>query len=228
MLSPAGLETKLYVYTTGQATGLQVIRVAAYVDGFNLYFGLKEAGFKRLYWLDVVALASNLLKSDQRLVATHYFTARIRDNGRNVADQKRQGTYLEALMLQGAKCQFGHYLEKSRECRRCHSKWMDYEEKMTDVNIAIQLLADAFEDAFDVALVISGDSDLTTPVRRIRERFPAKRVIVAFPPRRHSSELKRWATGFVSIGEDKLRASQLPETLIKSDGFVLSRPETWR
>ena len=204
------------------------MRVAAYVDGFNLYFGLKAAGFKRFYWLDVVALARTLLKPEQRLVATHYFTARIRDNGRNVADQKRQGTYLEALALQGAQCQFGHYLEKSRECRRCHSTWMDYEEKMTDVNIAIQLLGDAFDDVFDVALVISGDSDLTTPVRRVRQRFPGKRVIVAFPPQRQSSELKRCATGYLSIGEDKLRASQLPNNLAKQDGFILARPATWR
>ena len=204
------------------------MRVSAYVDGFNLYFGLKEAGFRRFYWLDVVALARNLLKPNQRLVGTHYFTARIRANGRNVADQKRQGTYLEALALQGARCQFGHYLEKTRECRRCRSTWTDYEEKMTDVNIAIQLMGDAFDDAFDVALVISGDSDLTTPVRRVRQRFPGKRVIVAFPPRRYSSELKRWATGFLSIGEDKLRASQLPDSLTKPDGFVLARPATWR
>lgn len=28
----------------------------AYVDGFNLYFGLKAAAFKRYYWLDVAAL----------------------------------------------------------------------------------------------------------------------------------------------------------------------------
>lgn len=203
------------------------MRVAAYVDGFNLYFGLKEAGFKRLYWLDVVALARNLLKPEQNLVATHYFTARIRDNGRNVADQKRQGTYLEALELQGTKCHFGHYLEKSRQCRRCHSTWMDYEEKMTDVNIATHMLGDAFDDAFDVALVVSGDSDLTTPVRRVRERFPAKRVIIAFPPRRYSSELKRWASGFLSIGEDKLRASQLPATLTTANGYVLARPARW-
>jgi len=205
-----------------------VTRVVAYVDGFNLYFGLKEAGFRRYYWLDVIALARNLLKPEQRLISTHYFTARIRDNGRNRADQKRQIDYLEALALQGAQSQFGHYLEKSRECRRCHSRWTDYEEKMTDVNIAIQLLTDAFEDAFDVALVISGDSDLTTPVRRIRARFPAKRVIIAFPPRRHSSEIKRWATGFISIGEDKLRASQLPDPLAKPNGFVLARPGSWR
>jgi hypothetical protein len=37
-------------------------RVTAYVDGFNLYFGLKDSSFKRYYWLDVSALAQSLLK----------------------------------------------------------------------------------------------------------------------------------------------------------------------
>ena len=202
-------------------------RVIAYVDGFNLYFGLKAASFKRYYWLDVAALASQLLKPGQQLAATHYFTARIRDNGRNLNDQKRQTTYLEALGVQGVRCQFGHYLDKQRECRNCKATWTDYEEKMTDVNIAIQLLGDAYEDRFDVALVVSGDSDLSTPIQRIRERFPKKRVIVAFPPNRQSAELKRRANGYLSIGEDKLKASQLPEQVAKPDGFVLTRPPTW-
>ena len=61
-------------------------RVVAYVDGFNLYFGMKHGHFKRYYWLDVAALAQSLLKPGQELAATHYFTARIRDNGRNAAD----------------------------------------------------------------------------------------------------------------------------------------------
>lgn len=202
-------------------------RVVAYVDGFNLYFGLKDSGFKRLYWLDVVALATNLLKADQTLYATHYFTARIRDNGRNQEDQKRQNTYIEALQCHGARCQYGHYLEKTRTCRKCQATWLDYEEKMTDVNIAIQMMADAFDNVFDTALVISGDSDLTTPIRRIRERFPEKRVIIAFPPKRHSAELKRVANGHLTIGEDKLRSSQLPDTVTKPGGFVLTRPNTW-
>lgn len=205
-----------------------MLRVMAYVDGFNLYFGLKQARFKRYYWLDVAALAGNLLKPGQQLAATHYFSARIRDNGRNAADQKRQSDYLEALALQGVQTQFGHYLQKNRVCRSCGATWQDYEEKMTDVNVAIQVLADAFDDTFDVALVISGDSDLTTPIRRVRERFPSKRVIVAFPPGRHSSELKRHAHGYLTIGEDKLRASQLPDQIVKPDGYVLHRPAHWR
>lgn len=203
-------------------------RVVVYVDGFNLYFGLKSAGFKRHFWLDLIALSEALLKQGQQLEAVHYFTARIRDNGRNVDDQKRQNTYIEALQLQGVQCQFGHFLDKARSCRSCGTGWTDYEEKMTDVNIAVQLISDAVDDRFDTAILLSGDSDLVTPIRWIRQRYPGKRLIVAFPPARHSSELKRCAHGFLSIGEDKLRSCQLPDNVIKPNGFVLQRPATWK
>ncbi|MFN3595559.1 MAG: NYN domain-containing protein, partial [Thiobacillaceae bacterium] len=118
-------------------------RVMAYVDGFNLHFGLKDSGFKRYDWLDISALAQSLLKPRQPLLATHCFTAHIRANGRNWADQKRQNDYLEALALRGVRYQFGHDLQKTRQCRQCGASWPDYEEKMTDVNIAIQWLGDA-------------------------------------------------------------------------------------
>lgn len=203
-------------------------RVVAYVDGFNLYFGLKNSGYRRYYWLDVWQLAHNLLEAGQTLAATHYFSARIRDNGLNAEDRKRQNLYLEALALRNVQCQFGHYLKKQGRCRTCRATWPQYEEKKTDVNIAMQLLEDAFDDRFDTALLISGDSDLTTPVNRIRQRFPGKRVIVAFPPGRQSADLRSCATGYLSIGEDKLRASQLPEEIAKPDGYVLRRPRQWR
>lgn len=203
-------------------------RVATYIDGFNLYFGLKAARFKRFYWLDLAAMSSRLLRAEQGLVKTWYFTSRIRDNGHNTADRERQNTYLDALSARAVDIQYGHFLEKKRQCKACHATWTDYEEKMTDVNLAVQLQADAFDDAFDAALVVSGDSDLATPIRRIRERFPRKRLIVAFPPERHSAELKRVAHGHLTIGRDKLSQSQLPDTLTMPDGHVLTRPATWK
>ena len=72
-------------------------RVIAYVDGFNLYFGLKAKGWKKHYWLDLNGLATSLLKPGQTLAGVHYFTSRIRANGRNVADMQRQSDYLDAL-----------------------------------------------------------------------------------------------------------------------------------
>ena len=41
-------------------------RVIAYIDGFNLYFGLREARLRHCYWLNVAALVGNLLKPHQQ------------------------------------------------------------------------------------------------------------------------------------------------------------------
>jgi len=204
-------------------------RVITYIDGFNLYFGLRSKGWRRYYWLNLHQLSLALLKPGQQLAAVHYFTARIRANGHNVDDMRRQSLYIEALQtLPDTTLHFGHYLDKPRQCRLCGAQWMDYEEKMTDVNIAVQMLADAFDDRFDTALIISADSDLTTPVSKVRQRFPAKRVVIAEPPGRHSTALCNNASGYFTIGEAKLRASQLPDQVQRADGFVLLRPPHWR
>lgn len=98
---------------------------------------------------------------------------------------------------------------------------------MTDVNIAVELLGDAQDDAFDTAVVISGDSDLTPPVQAILNRYPEKRVIVAFPPKRHSVQLANAATKTFVIGRKTLKDNQLPDEIVKTDGFALRRPTKW-
>jgi uncharacterized LabA/DUF88 family protein len=118
-------------------------------------------------------------------------------------------------------------LEKPRQCHACGAQWLSYEEKMTDVNMAVQMLTDAYEDLFDTAILISGDSDLTTPVTTLRRQFPSKRLIVAFPPGRKSNELSKASNGFFTIGEAHLRQSQFPDQLSRPDGYVLIRPATW-
>lgn len=88
-------------------------RVVSYIDGFNLYFGLKDKGWKRYYWLDVVALSTSLLKPEQVLHATHFFTARIRLTGNNHNDKQRQDDYLDALATRpNLYIHHGHYLKK--------------------------------------------------------------------------------------------------------------------
>ena len=45
-------------------------RVIAYIDGFNLHYGLKSKQWRRYYWLNLQVLALNLLKPYQQLELT--------------------------------------------------------------------------------------------------------------------------------------------------------------
>lgn len=204
-------------------------RVIAYIDGFNLYFGLKSKGWRRLYWLDIQTLSQRLLRPGQQLVLTKYFTSRVSTKPHDPDKPKRQNIYLEALTtLSDFRMFFGHYLQKAVSCRFCGATWTDYDEKMTDVNIATELLADALDDRFDTALLISADSDLTRPLEVVRARFPQKRVVVVFPPGRSSERLKQAASAFFTIGRAVLADAQFPDEVCKPGGFLLRRPREWR
>lgn len=212
-------------------------RVIAYIDGFNLYHGLRESRLRRYYWLNLRALAENLLRPAQKLVYTKYFTARISgawagdppDRAKYLnAERKRQSDFLEALDTLAAFERYeGHFLGKAIRCRACGDTWRTHEEKMTDVQIATEMLTDAFEDRFDTALLISADSDLVPPTLAVQQMFPRKRIVVAFPPSRRSVELGRAASASFPIGRRKLALSQFPVEVRKPDGYVLRRPANW-
>lgn len=212
-------------------------KVAAYIDGFNLYFGIRECNLKRFLWLDLLSLARKLVLPHQEVAIVKYFTARI-SGGRpsdspqyreqRNASRKRQSDYLQALVCAtGIEVFEGQFLSKSMECRKCGATWSAFEEKMTDVNIATELLVDAFANHYDTALLISADSDLVPPVRAVRKCFPHKRVMVAFPPGRTSKELKESANGQFVVSKGHLKRSQLPNEVETETGYIIRRPEKW-
>jgi len=201
-------------------------RVIAYVDGYNLYYGLRAKGWKWFYWLNIQAIARYMLKPHQALVGTKYFTTVVKQP----EDKRtRQAVFLEALRtLPDFELFYGHWLSNPVTCRKCGHTYDVHHEKQTDVNIAVELMCDAFQDRLDMALLISADSDLVGPVKAIRRLFPDKRVIVAFPPARFSGELKAAAHGQTYIGPNVLSKSVFPDEVVKPDGFVLHRPVEWR
>lgn len=175
--------------------------------------------------MDVHALALNLIKPHQSLSEVHYFTARVR----NAPDkEKRQNTYLEALQTYtGINITYGRFQPNKIICYSCGHSYSSPNEKMTDVNIASRMLVDSFQDRFDTAFLVSGDTDLIPPIREIMSLFPTKKIIVAFPPGRHNISLQNQAHASFIIGRKKLLDSQLPEEVFKPDGYILRRPAEW-
>jgi uncharacterized LabA/DUF88 family protein len=209
--------------------GKQKFRVFTYIDGYNLYFGMLEEAKKRgsktvpdesyyrYMWLDIQELAESILKPNQDLVAVKYFTSPISTSR---GKQERQNAYLDALRTKSkVEIIFGRFQPDRKECDRCGHPAYHPQEKKTDVNIATNLICDAIEDRYDTAILITGDSDLVPALEAVKRLTPTKRIVVVFPPRRHSVELVGASGGpAIQIWEPLLRKNRLPN-LIKRVGL---------
>lgn len=200
-------------------------RTIAYIDGFNLYFGLRSQRLQHLYWVDLPRMIERLLERGERLVATKYFTSRVSGSPDKAL---RQNEYIEALQsLPAFSLHFGVYQTHERQCHSCGAPWKDHSEKMTDVNIAVELLTDAHRDQFDTAILVSADADLAPAIVSLRSLFPSKRIVAMFPPGRGSIRLEQLVHAKRRIRTWVVQASQLPDTVTGLDGYPRRRPKEW-
>ena len=207
---------------------------AAYIDGLNFYYGaLKNR--PSLKWLNPLAMLERLLPG-QPIRGIRYFSTPVANDADPDAPA-RQAIYFRALRTipvleihlgrMAVRTKHGIVLPKTQPPQR--GSLEVFEEKRTDVNIASHLLLDAFEDRYDTAIVVSNDSDLTTPVAMAVHRL-GKRVIVVNPyrPRQQSSELRNAASlAIASINAAVLRHSQFPDRITDAAGSF-TRPRLWR
>ena len=155
-------------------------RVTFYIDGFNFYFGIKRArsidkNWGKCYWIDVVKLCESFLGDCQTLEKVVYFTA----SPMNPTKNSRQSSFLNAnKLINGDKFEIvrGKYMDKSIICPYCNASISKPEEKKTDVNISVRMLADCMEDKTDTVALVSADSDLIPPLEHIQRLFPQKNI----------------------------------------------------
>ena len=207
------------------------MKTIVYIDAFNLYYGaLKGTPYK---WLDPMALCQAMIPQNT-VARIKYFTARVQARVDDPSQPQRQLFYFRALQtVPNLDIIFGHYLThvtwmplaKPRPGQNPYVQVIKTEEKGSDVNIASHLLADAFDNAFECAVIISGDSDLRTPVRMVINRFH-KSVGVINPQQRACKALQIEARFYKHIREAALQASQFPPVLTDKQG-PFHKPPTW-
>ncbi|MDN5872965.1 MAG: NYN domain-containing protein [Sinobacteraceae bacterium] len=208
-------------------SGPEKQRAIVYIDGYNLYYGMRQAYGKRYKWLDLQGLAGSFLNTETQLIGVKYFTAITQST---TGARQRQEVYLKALQAHCDKLEifYGRFLTKPKRCRSCGAQHVAFEEKKTDVNIACEILNDTHLDRYDCCYVVSGASDLVPPLKIIRDHHPAKHTLVAHPPKRKSVELCKVANGWFAIGERKFKLNQLPSPLTTAHGNLITRPKEWQ
>lgn len=198
------------------------MRVSFFIDGFNLYHSIAEFNpdFK---WLDLYSLCKSYLKPDETILHVFYFTSY---NNWEPGKAERHRVYIRALENSGVTVIFGKFKRVRRYCTSCGAHYSTHEEKQTDVNIAMAMLEGAFKNEYDKAVIVSGDSDLLPPIRRIHANFPKIRVGVIAPMGRRAKELKDTADFFIKMERHDLCQSLFPATITIGTSS-LTAPESW-
>jgi hypothetical protein len=202
-----------------------------YIDGFNLYYGaLKGTTYK---WLNVAQMCQHLLPKNQ-IVKIKYFTAHVGARPDDPHKPVKQQTYFRALeTIPNLEIVLGHFLVK--ECVMPLAGQpanapkfvtvIKFEEKGSDVNLATHLLHDGHKRDYEVAVVITNDSDLLEAIRIVRQELKLP-VGILNPHKRPSQALLQHASFIKPIRKGILAASQFPHTLQDQHG-VFHKPAFW-
>jgi uncharacterized LabA/DUF88 family protein len=203
----------------------RVARIVAYVDGFNVYHALEEnSSYHKYKWLDYKALAQCYVGGTDTLEHVYLFTALATWNP---AKARRHQLYLRALRARGVEIIQGKFKRKDRYCRLCRRRYQSFEEKLTDVNIAIHLFRGAYLDEYDRALLVSADTDIIPAISMVRQLFLTKQVGVVVPIGRFGMELKKECDFHHQMKQSQLVRSQLPEEVDDPVYGKICRPPTW-
>jgi hypothetical protein len=207
------------------------MRTNVYVDGFNLYYGaLKSTPFR---WLNL-AQFSRLALPRHRINRIRYFTARVNARPNDPQKPVRQQTYIRALQtLPDLTVHYGHYLETVVRMPLANPSLAGQrtvevirtDEKGSDVNLATYLLLDGFQSDYEVAVIVSNDSDLLLPLQVVRSTL-GRRVGVLNPQKKIGRALHGAATFYKQIRAGLLGASQFPATLQDAHGTI-TKPVGW-
>ena len=206
-------------------------RTIVYVDGFNFYYGtVRGTPWK---WLDPVALFQKVLGPQNTLIKIKYFTARVKPSTRDPHVNVRQDVYLRALQAYCplVELHFGHFLRHRIAMEHANPPpnsvyvWKN-EEKGSDVNLALHVLNDAWQNAYDCAVIASNDSDLAEALRlvKVQNHKLIGLVTPGAPARIPSQQLRQYADFVKPIRTQMLQSSQLPDPIPTT---TIRKPPSW-
>lgn len=183
------------------------------------------------------------LPAGYQIQAINYYTARV--TGRlDPTAPGRQNTYLQALgTLPKVAIYYGNFLVTTKWSELVQppdfrppfilppgaapktARVRKTEEKGSDVNLGVHLVRDAFKGAFDVAAVLTNDTDLVEPIRIVTKENGLP-VTLLTPCGRPATSLVDVSTAVRHI-QPYLGPCQFPNLVSVPGHAAISKPASW-
>ena len=204
------------------------MKINIYIDGLNLFYGsLKKTPYK---WLDLRKMSEKMFPNDE-VNQIKYFAARVSARPNDPDQPVRQDTYFQALRtVKNLEIIEGRFLTKNAKFALTSNpnkivQVIKTEEKGSDVNLAVHMLRDGFKKEYELAVMVTNDSDLLEPMRIVQQELKIP-VGLVNPQKRVSYHLKQEAHFIKHIRPNILKASQFP-SIVKSSFGTFHKPTDW-
>ena len=193
-------------------------RLMIFIDGSNLFHGIRHLNIK----VDYSRLVE-FLRESRRLIRAYFYTAvpQDRDVKRGTPEWDsflRQKRFLDDLSLSGIKV-------KLAKLRKLPSG--EFLEKEVDIMLATDMLSLAYQDAYDTAVLVSGDSDFIYTVEEVQRI--GKRVENATFKKTSSYNLRKACDRFILLDNftDRFTYEEKP-AVYEEVGFWAKIKSLWK
>ena len=145
-------------------------RVAIYIDGSNFYNYLKdeEIDFPKGVKFDFKAFVDFLVGNKRECVSKRYYTGVFRNLDRSKESEgllRGQQKFFTNIQKDGFVVKRGRIMQLGNV----------YKEKGTDVKISVDLIVGAVDNLYDIAILVSSDTDLVPAIRYIK--YKKKKIV---------------------------------------------------
>lgn len=210
-------------------------RAALYVDGFNLYHPIVQMDEPHLKWACLWTLGEVLCEKGKQKLERVVFCTAVPKIDRDPAKHDRHVRFNSAQKCRGVSVVLGHYVPEPIEENGVPTGQMKWTEKQTDINVSLELLFDGIDDVYDVAFLLSADTDQVATARMFEKRLAplGKTLIGVAPPgRKVPSGYSQYGIKGVSLTKYQVERCVMPEQIVGPDKVVqrpieYAPPEGW-
>jgi len=170
-------------------------RIAVFIDGSNLYYSLKDLNIRKINFKKLLSILSD----KKLLTCTYYYNASL---NRGI-DEKKYWEQQKFFDILRKLPDFNVVLCRMRKHKKDGK--ISFDVKGDDVYLAVDLVSGAYENLYDIAVIISGDEDFVPAIQKAQKL--GKKVINAYFNSTSSSYLKHICDESFCINEiiDKIK-----------------------
>ena len=196
-----------------------MLKTMVFIDyqnfNINLNYYIKEQYFNMPKTFNYTKLSKELVRNiwlDSYLIKTFFFAPKPSEQLLEIEKYQKFNNWLNFLKTQDflEVIEGVHVVKPKEGIHPAEVNLNDYttyyiEEKGTDVNIAVQLLSKGYNNAFDIAVIVSGDTDFIPVIQELRHI--GKNIVLATLPNQNIYRFKGLYDQHIEIDSRILRNS---------------------